>query len=109
MRTKVKSSTGTGEYIVDTMMLSCTCPHYKYRLMGTGELCKHIREVLNNPKNFKDIDNDIEIDNNEDMINYIEKNTNAVDFVEKFSEKDLNKLKLTGQVFEQKGTLVILR
>ena len=107
MRTKVKSSTGTGEYTVDTMELSCTCPHYLYRLMGTGDYCKHVKEVLDNPDRFKDEEEMKEIKNNDLLLAFIENNKNAVEFVEKYSEKDLNKLKLTGQVFEKHGMLTV--
>lgn len=108
MIAKVKSSTGKGEYEVNTMELSCTCPHYMYRLMGTGQICKHIKQVLDNPSNFKDMHAE-QISNTDSILEFIEKNNNAVDFVEHYSEKELNKLKLMGQVFEKHGVLTVLK
>lgn len=108
MITKVLSSTGNGSYTVDTMELSCTCPHYMYRLIGTGKLCKHIQQVLDSPSKFKE-EGIVVVNNSEDLLKFIKANNNdAVVFVEQHSEEDLNKLKLTGQVFERHGILTVL-
>ena len=109
MITKVKSSSSGKEYDVDTILLSCSCPHYLYRLQGTGQLCKHIKQVLDNPDNYKEKESIPIVDNSEDLLEFIRThNDDAVLFVEKFSEKDLKNLKLTGQVFENHGKLTVL-
>lgn len=108
MITKVKSSSSNKEYEVNTMELTCTCPHYTYRLIGTGEICKHIKQVLDNPSQYKD-EQAVVIGNGDVLLSFIEDNKSAVDFVEKYSEKELNKLKLTGQVFEKHGVLTVLK
>ena len=33
----------TGEYWVDTELMICTCPDYKYRRRQRGQLCRHLR------------------------------------------------------------------
>ena len=35
----------TDSYTVNLEEASCTCPHYTNRLAGTGECCKHLKQV----------------------------------------------------------------
>ncbi|MDC0231266.1 SWIM zinc finger family protein [Aureispira] len=34
-------------YNVDTTNNTCSCPHFHYRLQGTGRLCKHLKQAFN--------------------------------------------------------------
>jgi predicted nucleic acid-binding Zn finger protein len=34
------------DYMVDLQAMTCTCPHFTERLAGTGETCKHLKNVL---------------------------------------------------------------
>ena len=34
-------------YDVDTSNKTCSCPHFHYRLQGTGKLCKHLKQAFN--------------------------------------------------------------
>ena len=44
--------TGTrGIYTVELNPLSCTCPQTKYRNVRSGELCKHLKEVIRSIEN----------------------------------------------------------
>jgi len=46
---RVRSFNGGGDYaITETApgVFSCTCPHFHYRLEGTGKRCKHINDWL---------------------------------------------------------------
>jgi len=109
MKTKVKSSSSDKEYDVDTIELSCSCPHYLYRLQGTGQLCKHIKQVLDNPQAFKGEEIPI-VTNSEELLAFIKTHNNdAVLFVEHHSEEELKRLKESGQVFESHGRLTILK
>ena len=40
----IKGSTGN-KYKVDIENNTCTCPHFEYRLKGTKQICKHIKQV----------------------------------------------------------------
>ncbi len=31
--------------IIDPVQGTCTCPHFQYRLAGTGKVCKHVIEA----------------------------------------------------------------
>ena len=42
------NTTKIGKYDVDITNKTCTCPHFYYRLKGTGKLCKHLKEAINN-------------------------------------------------------------
>ena len=35
-------------YDVDTTNKTCSCPHFHYRLQGSGKLCKHLKQAINN-------------------------------------------------------------
>jgi len=35
-----------GKYDVDVVNKTCSCPHFYYRLKGTGKLCKHLKEAI---------------------------------------------------------------
>ena len=93
MKITHKSSTGN-IYIVDLENLSCTCPHYLYRLKRSGGLCKHIQTELDKYK-----------DQLEKAKEFIKTNNNAIEFVEMFGEEVLNLLKKQGEVFENNGKL----
>jgi hypothetical protein len=46
---RVRSFNGGGDYqITETAAgaYECTCPHFRYRLQGTGMQCKHIKDFL---------------------------------------------------------------
>jgi predicted nucleic acid-binding Zn finger protein len=34
-------------YYVDITNKTCSCPHFHYRLKGTGKLCKHLKDAFN--------------------------------------------------------------
>jgi len=36
-----------GNYELDLDNKTCSCPHFHYRLKGTGELCKHLKDAFN--------------------------------------------------------------
>ena len=91
---KVKSQSGSGNYDVDIEALTCTCPHFQYRMKPIGGICKHIQQVLNETAGKHD-----------DAIKFIKHNTDAVAFVEKYGEEILQGLKRTGQVLEYRGKL----
>lgn len=103
---KVPSSTGNGTYSVDTALLTCTCPHYLYRLQLTGELCKHIKAVLHSPSSYKRVDKEYEI--NHEAIQFIITNNDAVVFVDNYGEDVLTMLKKTGNVIEEHGKLKVI-
>jgi predicted nucleic acid-binding Zn finger protein len=45
----VRSFNGGGDYTISKTapgVFSCTCPHFRYRLEGTGKRCKHINDWL---------------------------------------------------------------
>jgi len=42
------NTTKIGKYDVDMDNKTCSCPHFQYRLKGTGKLCKHLKEAINN-------------------------------------------------------------
>lgn len=42
----VKSETSDKYYTVNISDMSCTCPHYEYRLKNTDKKCKHMLFVL---------------------------------------------------------------
>lgn len=43
MELRIESDTEKGKfYVVDTIKLTCNCPHYTYR----GGMCKHIETAL---------------------------------------------------------------
>lgn len=42
------NTTKIGKYDVDVVNKTCSCPHFQYRLKGTGKLCKHLKEAINN-------------------------------------------------------------
>ena len=48
----IKGSTGN-KYKVDIENNTCTCPHFEYRLKGTKQICKHIKQVGNVLKSRK--------------------------------------------------------
>jgi len=92
----ISKSTGT-IYDIDLEKLTCTCPHYLYRLAKSGGMCKHIQEEL--LKFEKLIPKALE---------FIETNENGVDaveFVELFGEEILQVLKQRGEVYEKLGRL----
>jgi len=103
---KIKSHNNENSYIVDTITLSCSCPHYQYRLKYSGGFCKHIQEILKNPNKYEQVKNDI-IEEDIEMIKFIKNDNDAVNFVEKFGELTLNKLKCS-VVFEKHGLLHLL-
>lgn len=46
---KVPSSDGAKTYLVSQGTgdsWACSCPHWKYRCNGSGEVCKHIEAVM---------------------------------------------------------------
>ena len=40
------NTTKIGKYDVNTSNKTCSCPHFYYRLKGTGKLCKHLKEAI---------------------------------------------------------------
>ena len=42
---RIRSDTHN-EYDVTIKPFNCTCKHFRFRLIGTGQLCKHIEFVL---------------------------------------------------------------
>jgi hypothetical protein len=96
---KINSSTGKGTYDVDTIALTCTCPHYTMRMIRIGGICKHIQQALN----------DLNIGTKEeDYLEFIKANKDAVEFVEKYSEGTLTMLKQKGSVIEVNGKLILI-
>lgn len=101
------SKTSGKKYVVDTMELSCTCPHYLFRLQGTGKLCKHIQSVLDNPIQYEEIKQET-VSNLDEALNYIKQDDDVMNFIEKFGDDVLNKLLKNGEIIEQRGRLKIL-
>ena len=87
------------EYEVDTVNLTCNCPNYEIVQRKIGGLCKHLEDELDVDK-FKE--------RVLEMLNFINDNNDAVQFVDNFSEEDLQMLKKRGDVFEQTGMIVRL-
>lgn len=101
------SKTSKKKYVVDTITLSCTCPHYLYRLQGTGELCKHIKAVLDNPLEHEQVFNE-KVTNLDEALGFIKTDNDSINFIEKFGEDTLNKLLKNGEVIEQHGRLTVI-
>ena len=85
-------------YEVDTIKLTCTCPAFIIRNRGQG-LCKHIIKAL------EDCETKFNLNN---LIEFIKEDNDALHFINKFGEETLDHLKTTGEVFENKGRIVIL-
>ena len=97
MKIMHKSSSSNSVYEIDLKNLTCTCPHFMYRLAKSGGICKHIKLELEKYESQL-----------ENAKQYITENDNidAVDFVEIFSEELLTLLKNNGTIFERNGFLI---
>jgi len=99
MIVQIKSSNGTTTYDVNILEMSCTCPHYLYRMKAMGGVCKHIKQALDQASVTTE-------HKTEEALDFLETNTNAVDFVDKFGEDLLNHFKRVGQVLEQNNKII---
>ena len=95
---KVSSSSGNGSYEVDTINLTCTCPHYLYRMEKINGMCKHILQTLERLGDVR-----------EEALKFILTNNDAIGFIEKYSEDLLVALKKSGQVIEERGRLKCMK
>lgn len=102
---EVESSTPGKFYKVDISKPFCGCAHFRFRMMKTGGVCKHIaavREKLGKKTAKK----------SDDIISYLKKKkgeADAVEVIEKFGERAAMSLLETGQAIEQKGKIKLLK
>lgn len=89
-----KSKTSDKIYIIDTIKMTCTCPHYLYRLSKFGGICKHIKEELEKLTIKR-----------EEALEFLDNENDAIKFIANFSEELLEVLKITGEVYEKLGIL----
>lgn len=94
---KIKSDTSDEIYEVNLMTLSCTCKDFIFRKAKAGGLCKHLIKEIERCTG-KQLD----------FIKIIEKDNEAINFIEKYGEEKLDILKMQGDVFEKGGKLTIL-
>lgn len=95
---KVKSDTTEEIYDVNLNTLTCTCKDYRFRKAKVGGLCKHLIREIERCTNKK-----------LDFTEIIEKDDDAVNFIDKYGESTLDSLKMQGDVFEERGRLRILK
>ena len=95
---KVKSETSETVYEVNLKALTCSCPDYHFRKAKVGGLCKHLIKEIERCTNTK-----------LDFTEIIEKDDDALNFINKFGEETLELLKRRGDVFEERGRLRILK
>ena len=85
-------------YVVDTLALTCTCLDFEFRRKPRGEWCKHLREEI--PRLGDKIN---------EMLKFINHNSDVFEFIEMYGEEALEYLKLKGDVMEFKTKLKILK
>jgi predicted nucleic acid-binding Zn finger protein len=102
---KVESHTKGKFYIVDLNKLSCICPHFRFKLGGSGE-CKHIKAVKEkySKKEIKITKKD------RDILDYIKKKgaVDSMELINKFGDKSIDKLIKQGELLEQHGKIRVL-
>lgn len=100
MLIQIESETTKGKfYEIDTVKQTCTCPAFVNRKRFGKSFCKHYTKYMNQQESVTPSDK---------LIDAIRYDNDVLNFMNKFGEEKLNYLKITGQVFETRGKLVIL-
>lgn len=119
-------------YTVDAIKKTCSCPGFLFYARRKGDVCKHVKAVLeyiaNLEYNTKDVTkkNAYSIKNKknsdgkktkkekeiteEDILNYIRKNNevDAIELIEKYNEELINRMIKQGTIIEIKGKIKIV-
>lgn len=92
----VTSNDWKSSYKVKLDFSSCDCPSYIFNnYRGTGGSCKHIQWLVDELQKLSNKNKKIIIENG--MF--------AIDFIEKYSEEDLDLMIIQGEIIEQRGVL----
>jgi predicted nucleic acid-binding Zn finger protein len=84
-------------YQVDITKLTCSCPDWKNRQAKVHGLCKHLVAEIQKTTGQK-----------LDYIQVIKQDSDAVHFVEKYGEEELELLKRKGICYEENGVLKVI-
>jgi predicted nucleic acid-binding Zn finger protein len=98
------------EYTVDLAKEICTCPHFMYRLRGTGQKCKHILAVQDHlTLRRRDMDK-LNEDRYELILSFVRREgpVDAIKLIERWGEEEVNFLLFRGDLIEERGMIRVV-
>ena len=104
---KVKSDSTDTWY--DVSRTSCNCPHFKFRLRGTG-VCKHMTEAFY--KQQDEVEQSIDTHDTQTTVNRLDVFNNGIDIddaYELFTDDEIQRLIDNQTIIKHKRQFILLR
>ncbi len=101
---KVESSSSAGKfYIVDFSKGTCTCPHYRTRMVRIHGLCKHLEAVKDKIEQRDD-------ETYSKIIDYVngKEEVDSLELIKKYGEEAVDDLISRGELIEKEGKIKVL-
>ena len=97
---EVTSKNSGSKYVVDIKSQTCTCPHFRFRLDGTGKQCKHLIEACTYIQEIN-IDNSLLFKNVEQYIRDRYNNADWNEVALKFGDDAIDEMLRLGMLFNR--------